>query len=265
MRLGLDGVLMSLRCLGLLFISFVLSSCLKQQESITPMAPVMTTAEIQREALMKVAEDAGHAELSEDAKTTLDLSSKEPGLFYLNIKFYFKNIDVFQAANIPNAFEQIGNSFMQSMAKLVLSLNGPRTIDLSDIDIEIPSSLDIDRSIVRSIQIKSIFLTYNTGLDHRSDFNANFSFIDSLELSREVIVPKLGKTSSLFLSYRKVRNFCLYKCLKFDILEDNLIDLLKPGTRLKMKPTLSIASLPEVQQLALDGQIEMRIGLKLPF
>ncbi len=246
-------------CILLLF-----SSCLKQQESITPMAPVMTIAEIQREAMMKVAEDAGHSELSEEAKATLELSP-DPRIFYLNVKYNLKNIDVFQVASMPNTFEQLGHSFLQTVAKVVLSIAGPRTIDINDINLTIPASLDLDRTVVKSIQIKRIFLTYNKDLDVNSDYAANFSFIDNLELAREVTIPDGSKINTLFLSYRNVRNFCLYKCIQFDILEDNLIDLLKPNTNIKLKPSLSIRSLPAVNHLALDGQIELRIGLLLPF
>jgi len=258
------GSEMKLPVCSLVLISFVLSSCLKQQESITPIAPAMTIAEIQREALMKTAEEAGHAELSADAKATLEMST-DPHIFYLNVKYKINNIDVFQAANMPNSFEQLGHSFLQTMAKVVLAVSGPRQIDINDIDLTIPASLDLDRSVVKSIQIKRIFLTYNKDLDHNSDYAANFSFIDSLELSREVTIPKLGKANTLFLSYRKARNFCMYKCIQFDILEDNVIDLLKPNTNIKLKPNLSIASLPAINELALDGEIQLRIGLLLPF
>lgn len=244
--------------------SFVLSSCLKQQESITPIAPATTIAELQREAMMRTAEEAGHSELSDDAKATLEMSP-DPRIFYLNVKYNMKNIDVFQAANMPNAFEQLGHSFLQTVAKVVLAIGGPRNIDIADINLTIPPALDLDRSIVKSIQVKKIFLQYNADLDASSDYAANFSFIDSLELVREVTVPNGSKMNTLFLSYRKARNFCMYKCIQFDILEDNLIDLLKPNTNIKLKPTLSISSLPAINQLALDGQIQLRIGLMLPF
>lgn len=258
------GLKMSVKVCWLIFVCFLFSSCLKQQESITPIAPVMTAAEIQREALMKVAEEAGHSELSSDARATLEMSP-DPRIFYLNIKYNMKKIDVFEAAGMPNTFEQLGHSFLQTMAKIVLSIQGTRNIDIDDIALTVPSSMDIDRSLVKSIEIKRIFLTYNKDLDESSDYNANFSFIDSVELSREVTVPNLGKFNTLFLSYRKVRNFCMYKCLQFDILEGNLIDILIPDARIKLKPTLTISSLPAVNQLALDGQIELRIGLLLPF
>lgn len=244
--------------------SLFLTSCLKQQESITPIAPATTIAELQREAMMRAAEDAGHSELSKDARATLEMSP-DPRIFYLNIKYNLKNIDVFQAANMPNTFEQIGHSFLQTVAKAVLAIGGPRNVDINDIDLVIPPSIDLDRSIVKSLQIKRIFLQYNTDLDSSSDYLANFSFVDTLELSREVTVPNVGKVNTLFLSYRKARNFCLYKCIQFDVLEDNLIDMLRPNTNIKLKPALTISSLPAINQLALDGQIELRIGLLLPF
>ena len=44
-----------------------------------------------------------------------------------------------------------------------------------------------------------------------------------------------------------------------------MIDLLKPNTDIQVKPTLSVGSLPDVSDIKLDGEIELQIGLKLPF
>ncbi len=248
----------------LLSTTLIFTSCLKQQESITPIAKAQTIAELQRESLMNTAAMAGNSELSTEAKSSLEMSS-DPSVFYLNIKYNMKNIDVFEAAGMPNTFEQLGHSFLQLAAKIVLAVGGPRQIDINDINFQIPGSMDFDRSIVKSIKVKRIFLTYNKELDIASDYAADFSFIDTLELAREVTVPGGAKLNTLFLSYRKVRNFCMYKCIQFDVLEDNLIDLLKPNTDIKLKPTLSISHMPAVNELKLDGEIDIRIGLKLPF
>lgn len=243
---------------------FLVCSCLKQSESITPIAPVTTMAELQREALMNVANNAGQSSLSADAKATLETTASDPSIFYLNIKYNLKNIDVFEAARMPNTFEQIGDSFLKTLAKLFLAVTGPMNVAINDIDLTIPD-IAIDRSVIKSFKIKRIFLTYNKEVDIASDYLANFSFINTLELSRKVTVPKVGQVQTLFLSYRKSRNFCLYKCLQFDILEDNLIDILKPNTNIKLSPSLSIGTLPAVNNLKIDGEIEMQIGLKLPF
>lgn len=242
----------------------MLSSCLKQTESITPIAPTATLAELQREALMKVAQQAGQSDLSMDAISTLETTASDPTIFYLNIKYNIKNIDVFEAADMPNTFEKIGHSFLRTIAKLYLAAAGSTKISINDIDLTIPD-IDIDRSVIKSFKIKRIFLTYNKEVDEQSDYLANFSFIKTLELARKVTVPKVGQVETLFLSYRKNRNFCLYKCLQFDILEDNIIDILKPNTNIKLSPSLSITSLPDVDDLKIDGQVEMQIGLKLPF
>lgn len=258
---GVIAMLKKVITLGL--ITFFCASCLKQQESITALAKPETLAELQREALMNTANQAGNAELSSAARANLELAS-DPSLFYLNIKYNISNIDIFQTANMPNSFEQIGHSFLAGIAKLVLSIQGTRQIDLAPIDLNMPD-LNLDLAIVRSIKIKKIFLQYNKDLDNRSDFAANFSFIDTLELAREVVVPKIGKVDSLLFSYRKVRNQCLTKCIQFDIITDNILPLLQANTSLKLKPTLTINSLPAVNDLKLDGVVEMQIGLKLPF
>lgn len=244
-------------------VCFLCLSCLKQSESITPLAAPMSLAEIQREALIEAANRAGNSELSSSARASLEMAS-DPGIFYLNLKYNIKNIDVFEVAGMPNTFEQIGHSFLQTLAKLVLAIGGARQIDIDDIALNIPD-FKLDRSVIKSIMIKRIFLQYNHELDVGSDFAADFSFIDSLELSRQVTVPQMGQLNTLFLSYRKSRNFCLFKCIQFDILEDNIIDILKPNTNVLLRPSLRIISLPAVNDLRLDGQIEMQIGLKLPF
>jgi hypothetical protein len=243
---------------------FLNTGCLKQSESITPIAPVATLADIQREALLAVANNAGQSELSTNARATLETTASDPSIFYLNIKYNIKNIDVFEAANMPNTFEKIGHSFLRTLAKAFLAITGAMNVNINDIDLNIPD-IDLDRSVVKSFKIKRIFLTYNKELDVQSDYLANFSFINAVELSRKVTVPKIGEVETLFLSYRKNRNFCLYKCLQFDILEDNLIDILKPNTNIKLSPSLSITTLPAVNELKIDGEIEMQIGLKLPF
>lgn len=254
---------MFIKVLQIFILTICMSSCLKQTESIKPIAKAQTLAELQREALMETANQAGNSELSNAARSNLE-TANEPGIFYLNIKYNIKNIDVFEAADMPNTFEQLGHSFLQTLARVVLAVGGARNIDINDINLNIPD-MNLDRNVVKSIKIKKIFLQYNKELDEQNDFAADFSFINALELSREVTVPKVGVMSTLFLSYRKVRNFCMYKCIQFDILEDNIIDILKPNTNVKLKPALSIGALPAINELRLDGQIEMQIGLALPF
>lgn len=243
---------------------FSFTACIKPSESITPIAPSSTMADLQREALMARANQAGQSELSSDAQATLETTAHDPSIFYLDIKYNLKNIDVFEAAKMPNTFEQIGHSFLRTVARFYLAAIGSYNVDINDIELNIPD-IDIDRNIIKSFKIKRIFLQYNQEVDEASDYLANFSFVNTLELSRKVTVPKVGEVETLFLSYRHNRNFCLYKCLQFDILEDNLIDILKPNSNIRLKPSLSVSSLPDVSDIKLDGQIEMRIGLKLPF
>lgn len=249
---------------ALMFVIIITTSCIKQSESIDSLAPATTIADLQRESLMAVANQAGQSALSSDAQSTLALTASDPTIFYLNINYHIKNIDVFEAANMPNTFEQIGHSFLRTVAKFFLAAIGNYNVSINDIDLNIPD-IAVDRSVVKSLKIKRIFLQYNEEVDIRSDYLANFSFVNTLELSRKVTVPKVGEVETLFLSYRKNRNFCLYKCLQFDILENNLIDILKPNTNIKLKPVLSIGKLPDVDDIKLDGIVEMQIGLKLPF
>lgn len=246
-----------------IFISVFLSSCLKQTESITPFAETKTLSELQKESMMEIANRAGNSELSSAAMSTLQAST-DPSIFYLNIKYNIENIDVFQVLDMPNAFEQIGHTLLMRLAKLVLAIGGPRQINIDSFNLVIPN-LNLDHNIVKSIQVKRVFLQYNKELDEATDYAASFSFIDSLELARVINVPNIGKIESLLLSYRKIRNRCLYKCIQFEIQNDNVLDLLQPNSTMKLQPTLTVSGLPTITDIRLDGVIELQIGLKLPF
>lgn len=241
----------------------LLSSCLKQQESITPIAPVTTMAELQKEMMERRALEAGNAELSYQAQAAY-AQSTDPSIFYLTIKYNLKAIDAFEVAQIPNAFEQIGDSFLRAVIKVVLAVAGPRQVDIPAFELNVPD-LELDRSIVKSIRIKRIFLQYNREIDAQYDYAPTFKFLDTLELAQEVTVPRLGKVETLLLSYRKNRNRCLYKCMSFEVINDNVLDFFDREKLVKLKPSLTVAGLPEINDMVLDGQIELQIGLKLPF
>lgn len=238
------------------------TSCLKQTEKITPLAEPMTLAELQREQYQRLANQAGGARLSTGTSSSIERGA-DPRVFYFNVRYNIKDIDVFEMADMPNAFEQIGNSFLSIITRVVLSA-GPRQIDLDELVFDVPD-VAIDRDTVVSVKIRKIFLQFAESVDVGSDFTANFAFIDSLEMSRQTHVPGYGNVDSLLFSYRKKQNKCFNKCLDFEVYTDNLLDLLKPGGQIKFKPTLSIASIPDIIDLKLDGQIEIQVGIRLPF
>jgi hypothetical protein len=239
------------------------SACLKQTESIAPIAAPRTLSQLQQDYLMTLANRAGNSELSASARSTLQAST-DPSIFYLNIKYNISNIDVFEVINMPNTFEQIGHTFLMRLAKLVLAIGGARQININSFNLAIPD-LNLDKNIVKSIRVKRVFLQYNKEVDEASDYAASFSFLESLELARVLNINKIGQVDSLLLSYRRIHNNCLYKCIQFDIVNDNLLDLLEPNSSIKLQPTLAIVGLPAVNNIKLDGLIELQIGLKLPF
>jgi hypothetical protein len=247
----------------LVFLMTITTSCLKKTESITPIAETKTLAELQKESLMAIATQAGNSELSAAAKSTLEAST-DPTIFYLNLKYNLTDIDVFQVVNMPNSFEQIGHSFLLSMVKLVLAVGGPQEINMNSFELAVPH-LNLDLNIVKSIKIKKVFLQYNSSVDLSSDYAANFEFLDTLEVARVVDTNNIGRVDSLLLSYRSIHNRCLFKCIQFDIINDNILDLLSPAMPIKLQPSLSIKSIPDVTNIRLDGSIELQIGLKLPF
>ena len=238
----------------LIFFSVVLlsSSCLKQTESITPLAEVRTIAQLQRESMMNTAlMAAGNEELSSDAKVSLTTDAKDPTIFYLNLKYNIVNMDVFETAHIPNSFEKLGNSLLKMFAKIFIKLSGSRTINIGNIELIVPD-LNLDFDIVKSIRVKSVIVEYNSK-------KGNFSFINTLNLS------KISGSNPLMLSYNKAQNMCQQKCLNFEIVNGDILDLIKDKQSVKLKPFLNINSLPAISELKLDGQIELQIGLKLPF
>ena len=243
---------------------FLSTACLKQSESITPLAQPVTLAQLQKESLMAIANQAGgYSELSTQAQSTLALST-DPSIFYLNVTYNIQNIDVFAVANIPNTFEQIGNSFLMKLAEMVLAIGGPQNVSLNAFTFAVPN-INIDRDLVKSITVKRVFLQYNALIDQQSDYAANFTFINTLELARVINIGQVGKVDSLLLTYQKSHNACLFKCIQFDIIDGNILDLIEPHSTITIQPSLSIASIPAVTNITLDGYVELQIGLKLPF
>lgn len=226
-------------------------SCLKQSESIDPIAPVKTLAEIQREAMMSTAlEAAGNSAPSDAATVDVQKSPADDGVFYLNMKYKIRDLDVFETSGIPNSFEQLGDSFLKLLAKIFLKIMGERTVNIGNVDIPIPD-LNLDFSIVRSIKIKRVHLEYN------KELTSDFAFLQSFSIAR--------LSGEKILSYKKNGNRCAMKCLDFIVEKGDILDLIKDVNSLKIKPALSISSLPKINELRLDGDVDLQIGLKLPF
>jgi hypothetical protein len=235
------------------------SSCLKQSESITPIADVRTLAQLQRESMMNTALlAAGNNELSTAANASLETNTADPTIFYLNLKYNIFNMDVYETASIPNSFEQIGNSFLKVFAKIFLKLTGSRTVNIGNVELPIPD-LNLDFSIIKSLKVTRVFVEYNKAYDASTGNKANFSFVNTFDLSR------VNGVNPLLVSYKKAKNTCLQKCLSFDINDGDIFELVKASKSIPLKPSLTIGSLPAVTELKLDGQIDLQIGLKLPF
>lgn len=249
----------SVKLLFLTSVVMLASSCLKQTESITPIAEVRTLAELQRESMMNTALlAAGNTELSKSSRATVEENKTDPTLFYLNLKYNIEDMDVFETAKIPNSFEQIGNTFLKAFAKILLKLTGDRTVEMDNIDLDIPD-LNLDFQIVKSLRVRRIFIEYNKAFNMSVGSKADFSFINSLDISR------VSGTKPLLFSYRKANNKCNQQCLDFSIVDGNIFDLVKDSRIIPIKPALKISSIPDVTELKIDGQIELQIGLKLPF
>lgn len=244
---------------SLLILSCVLTlSCLKQSESITPIAPVQTLAQMQREAMMATALTAGNSELSEAAKATI-MESSVPDVFYLNLKYNINDMDLYETADIPNNFEKLSNVFLRTLAKIFLKIKGSQTIDIDPVELDLPD-MNLDFDVVKSIKVKRVFLEYNKAFDASVGNKASFSFLGSLNMNR------VGKNKALLISYKKSANNCNFKCIDFKIDDGDIFQLLKNNSQsIILKPTISIVSIPKITDLRLDGQIELQIGLKLPF
>lgn len=236
-----------------------LTSCLKQSESITPIVGVQTMAQLQREAMMSTALSASNGELSDATQTSLQESAKDPDIFYLNLKYNITELDVYETADVPNSFEKLSNSFLKTLVKLFLKVKGAHRVHIDPIELDLPD-FNLDFEIVKSIKIKRVYLEYNKDFDDSVRNQASFAFISSLDMNR------VGKDKSMLVSYKKSQNNCKFKCLDFTIVNGDVFNLLKNNSQsVILKPTLAIGALPKVTGLVLDGQIELQIGLKLPF
>jgi hypothetical protein len=248
-----------LKTISLLCAVILLTSCLKQSESIDPIARVQTLAQLQREAMMSTALTAGNGILTDAAQTSLDESNKDPEVFFLNLKYNIKELDVYETADIPNSFEKLSHSFLKTFIKLFLRIKGPQRVDIDPVELALPD-FNLDFDVVKSIKVKRVYLEYNKEFDESVNNKASFAFVSGLDINR------VGKDKSMLFSYKKTNNNCKYKCLDFTIANGDVFALLKNNsTSIILKPTLTIGALPKVTELILDGQIELQIGLKLPF
>ncbi len=227
-----------------------MTSCLRQSESITPLAPIKTLAELQREAMMETALKAsGNIDLTSASKASLEVNQADPTLFYLNLKYKVNSIDAYDTFNLSNSFEQVGNSLLKTLAKVFLKIIGSKTIDIGSVEIPIPD-LNMDLTIVKSIQVKRIFLT----LDKTS---GDFSFIKTLKIK--------NTSGNTLLDYKKTNNKCQMDCLDFTIIDGNIFEMIKDTQVLKIDPIITLSSFPDSDRLLLNGEIDLQIGLKLPF
>lgn len=94
------------------FLFFVLPAW-SRRSRLPRIAKAQTLAELQREAMAITALTAGNSELSENAKSTLEQTKDAPDLFYLNIKYNIKDMDIYETADIPNSFEKLSNAFLK--------------------------------------------------------------------------------------------------------------------------------------------------------
>lgn len=235
------------------------TSCLKQSESITPIADVRTLAQLQHESMMSTAlMAAGNNALTDTTQASVQVDANDSSLFYLNLRYNIINMDLYDTSDVPNSFEQIGNSLLKVFAKIFLKMSGSRTVKIGNINLPI-TDLNLDFNIIKSLKVKRVFLKYNKDYDQTTGNKANFSFINFLNIS------KTNGNNPQILSYEKSQNRCQFKCLDFKIINGDIFELAKNNKAIPLKPSLSIKSLPDVEELRLDGQIDLQIGLKLPF
>lgn len=227
-------------------------SCLKQSESIDPIAPVKTLAEIQQESMQTTAlEAAGNARPTDGTTTKVEKSADEAGVFYLNMKYRIKDMDVFESTNLQNGFESLSNTFIRMLANIFIKVSGGRSVDIGEVDIPFPD-LNLDFQIIKSITVKAIRIEQSA-----SENSYDFSFIKTFD------VNKLN--GDKILTYKKSINQCSFKCMDFTVVNGSVMDLVKATDVLKINPSMTISKLPNMDSLKLNGDIDLRIGLKLPF
>lgn len=201
-------------------------------------------------------EAAGNNPTSDAALVNVEKAPQEPGIFYLQMKYKIKDLDVFETAHIPNSFEQLGNSFLKLIAKIFLRITNERQVNIGPVEIALPD-LHLDYQIIRSIKITRVHLEYNKALDEATNGKADFSFLKTFSIS--------NTAGERLLSYQNNLNQCQMKCLDFIIENGNILPLIKNIDNVKLNPALSISSLPNINELRLDGDVDLKIGLQLPF
>ena len=209
--------------------------------------------------MMSTAQKAArNNELSAATNSSIEIDLKDPTLFYLSLKYNIYNIDIYENSNNKNSFDHIGHSLIRFFAKIFIKIAGERTIHIDDVDFPIPD-LNLDFNIIKTLKINNILIEYNKEFDISMGNRADFSFIKAFTLTKD------SGQNPLIISYDKKQNNCQQKCLNFKIQNGDIFEFMKNGHTMVFKPLLTISSLPAVDELKLDGQIEMQIGLKLPF
>lgn len=246
-----------------LSLMLALSSCFKQQESIEPFVEPKSLSEIQRRMFAQVASSAMGENMNKH-RPKYSFDESKPDVFFIKVSYNFSNIDINSLGEGEGNFEFLANKFALFFAKAFFSMGGNYDVDLEEIELEIPE-LDIDRELITGIYLDNANIKYSNRTRHYLGKDANFSFIKSFEITAPFEIDGHNQSLDILLfSYDAQKNNCDYQCVNFDIYTYNLLDMIGENTILKLKPSLTVQSLP-ANVMEFSGSIDIVIELKMPF
>jgi hypothetical protein len=250
----------------LLLCCFVLFSCIKQEESIDPIAEPVSISESQRLMFKRITrESLGAKFLFENPDYYM--FADDPDHFYLKVDYKFKDFsleELMEGTDSEGTLDILGSSFVRFFGKIFFSLGGKYNLDLDAVSLEIPFT-NIDYDVVKEISMRSAYFEYSERVKKKYGSKANFQWIKNLEISTPWQVPGAkDPLDVLIFSYDDFDNACFYRCVDMKIFTFDIIPFIDNRTHIDLNPNLTVQNLPP-GELEFTGHITFLIKVKLPF
>lgn len=250
----------------LLICFLLLTSCLKQEESIQPLAEPVSLSESQRIMFQRITEESLGAQFTFD-NPDYYMFADDPDHFYLAVNYKFKDFslqELMEGTDSEGTLDILGSSFVRFFAKIFFGLGGKYNLDLDPVSLEIPFT-NIDYDVVKEISMREAYFEYSERVKKLYGSKANFQWIKNLEISTPWTIP--GATDPLdvlIFSYDDFDNECFYRCLDMKIFTFDIIPFIDNRTHIDLNPDLTVQNLPP-DELEFTGHIRFLIKIKLPF
>lgn len=252
--------------IALVIALLLFTSCLKQEESIDPIAQPVSISESQRLMFQRITQESLGSQFTFDSPDYY-LFDDDPEHFYLKVDYKFKDFsleELLEGTDSEGTLDILGSSFVRFFGKIFFGLGGQYQLDLDSFDLDIPFT-NIDYDVVKEISMRSAYIEYSESVKKRYGSEANFQWIKNLEISTPFLIPGASTPLDvLIFSYDDFENECFYRCVDMKIFTFDIIPFIDQKTQIGLKPNLTVQALPP-DEMEFTGHITFLIKLKLPF